>query len=105
MKWNWQLEDWPKFRWEQDKLRAYEQLFMEGGGIIIGSSQHMSKEGSQSLLIELMCTDALDSSEIEGENLNRDSVQSSIQKELGLATEAPKASLAERGIAKMMVNL
>lgn len=32
-----------------------------------------------------MCTDALDSSEIEGEHLNRDSVQSFIQKELGFA--------------------
>lgn len=105
MKWNWQLEDWPKFTWEQDKLSTYERSFIEGAGIIIGSSQHISKEGNQSLLIELMCTDALDSSEIEGEHLNRDSVQSSIQKELGLATEAPKASLAERGIAKMMVNL
>lgn len=105
MKWNWQLENWPKFTWDQDKLSAYEHSFIEGAGIIIGSSQHISREGNQSLLIELMCTDAIDSSEIEGEYLNRDSVQSSIQKELGLAIEAPKASLAERGIAKMMVNL
>jgi Fic family protein len=105
MKWNWQFEDWPNFIWDQDKLTKSERLFTEGAGIIIGSSQHISKEGNQSLLIELMCTDAIDSSEIEGEHLNRDSVQSSIQKELGLSTEASKASLAERGVAKMMVNL
>ena len=105
MKWNWQLKDWPKFTWEQDKLNTYERSFIEGVGIIIGSSQHISKESNQNLFIDLMCTDALDSSEIEGAYLNRDSVQSSIQKELGLATETPKASLAERGIAKMMVNL
>lgn len=105
MKWNWQFEDWPKFTWDQDKLIQSERSFSEGAGIIIGSSQHISKENKQSLLIELMCTDALDSFEIEGEHLNRDSVQSSIQRELGLSTEAPKASLAERGAAKMMVNL
>ncbi len=105
MKWNWQFEEWPKFTWDQDKLITYERSFSEGAGIIIGSSQHISKEGNQSLLVELMSTDALDSSEIEGEHLNRDSVQSSIQKELGLSTETPKASLAERGVAKMMVNL
>lgn len=52
-----------------------------------------------------MCRDALDSSEIEGEHLSRGSIQSSIQKELGLSTQAPKATLTERGIAKMMVNL
>jgi len=105
MKWNWQFEDWPKFIWDQDKLTAYEGAFIEGAGIIIGSSKHISKEGNQSLLIELMCTDALDTSEIEGEYLNRDSVQSSIQKELGLSTEISKATLAERGVARMMVNL
>lgn len=105
MKWNWQLESWPNFTWDSDKLVAFEQSFTEGAGIIIGSSQHISQEGKQNLFIDLMCTDALDSSEIEGEHLNRDSVQSSIKKELGLSAEAPRASLAELGIAKMMVNL
>ncbi len=105
MKWNWQLESWPNFTWDSDKLVVYEQSFTECAGIIIGSSQHISQEGKQNLFIDLMCTDALDSSEIEGEHLNRDSVQSSIKKELGLSAEAPRASLAERGIAKMMVNL
>lgn len=105
MKWNWQLENWPNFTWDSDKLVAFEQSFTEGAGIIIGSSQHISQEGKQNLFIDLMCTDALDSSEIEGEHLNRDRVQSSIKKELGLSAEAPRASLAERGIAKMMVNL
>lgn len=105
MKWNWQLESWPNFTWDSDKLVVYEQSFTECAGIIIGSSQHISQEGKQNLFIDLMCTDALDSSEIEGEHLNRDSVQSSIKKELGLSAEAPRARLAERGIAKMMVNL
>ncbi|MCW8444179.1 DUF4172 domain-containing protein [Fluoribacter gormanii] len=105
MKWNWQLENWPNFAWDSDKLVVYEQSFTESAGIIIGSSQHISPKGKQNLFIDLMCTDALDSSQIEGEHLNRDSVQSSIKKELGLSTEAPRASMAERGIAKMMVNL
>ncbi|KTD03642.1 Fic family protein [Legionella feeleii] len=105
MKWNWQLEDWPNFTWDSDKLVVYERSFTESAGIIIGSSQHISQEGKQNLFIDLMCTDALDSSEIEGEHLNRDNVQSSIKKELGVSTEATRASMAERGIAKMMVNL
>lgn len=105
MKWNWQLSDWPKFTWEKDKMLVHERSFTEGAGIIIGSSRHISQENNQNLFIELMCTDAVDSSEIEGEYLSRDSVQSSIQKELGLSVASPKASLAERGIAKMMVDL
>lgn len=105
MKWNWQLKNWPEFIWDPGELNVYERSFAEGAGIIIGSSHHISEEGKQNLLIDLMCIDALDSSEIEGEYLNRASVQSSIQKELGLSTETVTASLAERGIAKMMVNL
>ncbi|HCR5157341.1 TPA: DUF4172 domain-containing protein, partial [Legionella pneumophila] len=38
MKWNWQLESWPNFTWDSDKLVAFEQSFTEGAGIIIGSS-------------------------------------------------------------------
>lgn len=105
MVWNWQLQNWPNFNWDPDKLTKMEQLFIENGGIIIGSSQHVSREDNQNLIIELMSTDALNSAEIEGEHLNRDSVQSSIQKELGLRTNPTKASIAERGIAKMMVDL
>ncbi len=43
--------------------------------------------------------------EIEGEILNRDSVQSSIRRELGLSADATRASPAERGIAEMTVDL
>jgi Fic family protein len=81
MKWNWQLKDWPNFTWDSDKLVLFEKSFTENAGIIIGSSQHISQEGKQNLFIDLMCTDALDSSEIEDEHLNRDSVQSSIKAE------------------------
>lgn len=105
MRWNWQFEQWPNFVWDREQLEVYERTFTEGAGITIGSSQHISADGKQNLFIDLMCMQALDSSEIEGEYLNRDSVQSSIQKELGLAVDAPRASLSERGIAKLMVNL
>lgn len=105
MTWNWQLKNWPKFEWDPDKLIALEHAFIEGAGVIIGASQHITNDEKQSLVVELMSTDALDSSEIEGEYLNRASVQSSIQKELGLSTHPTKATRAELGIAKMMVNL
>ena len=105
MQWNWQQTNWPQFKWDPDKLCKAERLFVERTGIIIGSSQHLPLPSNQNLFIDLMCTEALDSSEIEGELLNRDSVQSSIRKELGLSSDKFKASLAEQGIAKMMVNL
>ncbi len=44
-------------------------------------------------------------SEIEGEILNRDSVQSSIRRQLGLASDHRKVKPAEQGIGETMVDL
>ena len=56
MKWNWQLENWPNFSWDPDKLVVFEQSFTESVGIIIGSSQHISQESKQNLFINLLIT-------------------------------------------------
>jgi hypothetical protein len=46
--------------------------------------------------------EALTTSEIEGEILDRVSVQSSIRRELGLPTDKRRVAPAERGISEMM---
>ena len=52
-----------------------------------------------------MSTEAGTTSEIEGEILDRASVQSSIRKQLGLAADERRVRPAEQGIAEMMVDL
>ena len=49
--------------------------------------------------------EAVTTSEIEGEILDRASVESSIRKQLGLAADERRVRPAERGIAEMMVDL
>lgn len=106
MKWNWQSPEWPNFKWDQQALQANELVFLEGVGTVVGSTRHLSLADQQMLSIELMSTEALDTSEIEGEFLNRDSVQSSIRRALGLSvTHDKKSKPSEIGIADMMVNL
>lgn len=82
-----------------------EALFTEGAGIVIGASKHLSSDESDTLRIEIMSYEAVDTSAIEGEQLDRDSVQSSIRRHLGLATDHRRAAPAEAGIAEMMVDL
>lgn len=103
--WNWQQDAWPVFRWDQAKLQRAEALFAEGAGVVIGASKHLSDEARSGLSIELMSHEAVDTSAIEGEPLDRDSVQSSIRRHLGLRGDARRASPAEAGIAEMMVDL
>ncbi|MGN6421950.1 MAG: Fic family protein [Asticcacaulis sp.] len=105
MIWNWQQDDWPNFRWDARKLAAAETAFIEGAGVSIGVSKHLSAPEQQNLSVEILSHEAVDTSAIEGEHLDRDSVQSSIQRQLGLAPGRRSATPAETGIAEMMVDL
>jgi Fic family protein len=105
MTWNWQLPDWPRFTWHRPRLDAAEQQFLVGEGTFFGAIKHLGDEDRNQLTVEAMSTEALTTSEIEGEILDRASVQSSIQRQLGLAAENRRATPAEHGVSEMMVNL
>src|ERR1700746_2395456 len=105
MTWNWQTSDWPTFAWDRACLETAEKQFLVGGGMFIGTVRHLAKEEHDQLTIEAMSTEAVTTSEIEGEILDRASVQSSLRKQLGLATDERRVRPAEQGMAAMMVDL
>ena len=105
MNWNWQTPDWPNFMWDRSRMAAAEEQFLLGAGVVIGTARYLEEDERNQLLVEAMSGEALTTSEIEGEILNRASVQSSIQRQLGLAADKRRASPAEQGIAEMMVDL
>lgn len=103
--WNWQQKDWPSFTYNPKLFTALEEVFLRDSGVFLGSYKHISIEEKTTLTIDLMSDEALKTSEIEGEILNRDSVQSSISRNLGLDTDKRKVPAAEQGIAEMSVDL
>jgi Fic family protein len=105
MTWNWQNPNWPNFKWDRSRIAAAEERFLLGAGVVIGTAKHLGKDERSQLLVEAMSGEALTTSEIEGEILNRASVQSSIQRQLGLVADKRRATPAEQGIAAMMVDL
>src|SRR5579863_2098944 len=105
MTWNWQKADWPNFTWKELRLRRAEEQFLLAAGMFSGSVKHLATADQEQLTIEAICTEAVTTSEIEGEILDRASVQSSIRKQLGLAAENRRIKPAEQGIAEMMVDL
>ena len=105
MTWNWQQPDWPTFTWNQARLALAEQQFLVGGGVLVGTVKHLGDDERDQLTIEAMTTESLTTSEIEGEILDRASVQSSIQSQLGLGGDSRRVSPAEQGISEMMVDL
>lgn len=105
MTWNWQKPDWPQFSWNAARLRKAEERFLLGAGVFAGTIKHLGTADRDQLTVETISAEAVTTSEIEGELLDRDSVQSSIRKQLGLGTDARRVRPAEQGIAEMMVDL
>ncbi len=105
MIWNWQKPEWPTFNFDKDALASYEAAFLQNAGYLQGVLTHMSTEEKSGLTIDTMCEEAFKTSEIEGEHLNRESLQSSIRRNFGLNAEKNKVRPAEQGIADMMTDL
>jgi Fic family protein len=105
MTWNWQKPDWPNLTWNRARLEKAEQQFLLGGGVLVGTVKHLTEEDRQQLTVDAMSTEAVTTSEIEGEILDRASVQSSIRKQLGLTVDERRVRPAEQGIAETMVDL
>ena len=74
MMWNWQQPDWPSFSWDRDRLKKAEAVFLVGSGVFAGAMKHLNERDREQLTIEAISTEALTTSEIEGEVLDRASV-------------------------------
>jgi Fic family protein len=105
MAWNWQQPDWPQFTYVAAALEPLERRFLLRSGEFIGAFKHVSPGDRDVLKIELIGDEALKTSEIEGELLDRDSVQASLRQQFGFGNDQQHVPPAERGIAEMLANL
>jgi Fic family protein len=105
MRWNWQLIDWPNFGFDPTRLRAAEERFLRGSGVVVGTMHHLDGDARQGLVIELISQEMVESSAIEGEVLDRASVQSSIARQLGFVADKRRSNPAEAGAAELMADL
>lgn len=95
MRWNWQLCDWSDFRVVADHIRAAEEQVLSGSSVVIGALHHFDADARDRLEIGLIATEVVDSSAVEGEILDRASVQSSLAPHLGFAADQCRASAPE----------
>lgn len=74
-------------------------------GVHLGSVKHLENDGKDLLIVELMSEEAVKTSEIEGEILNRKSVQSLIRRQFGFPTDHRRVPPAEQGISELIVGI
>ena len=66
MTWNWQQDGWPAFTYEREALGQHETRFLHEAGIVHGAVRHLTGENKTRLMIDLISTEAVTTSEIEG---------------------------------------
>ena len=105
MKWVWQNKKWPDYEFNPSLFRKVEEKFLLLSGQLKGVINSLESTNNQGSFISILLEEAVHSSKIEGEILDRDSVQSSIRKQLGFKAEERRTEPQEYGMAEMMVHL
>jgi Fic family protein len=86
MSYIWQHESWPEFYWQDDRLiHAIGQARLAQGKLL-SKVQTLGIELSREAQAEILTEETIKTAAIEGENLDRSSVRSSVAIRLGLPT-------------------
>jgi Fic family protein len=105
MVWNWQQSDWPDFAYDSARLLALESRLLHESGLLFGAFAHLEDAEQRALTVDLIGDEALMTARIEGEYLDRDSLESSLLREFGLTEDPRRVAPAEAGMAELMVDL
>ncbi|WP_439504811.1 Fic family protein [Sediminibacterium sp.] len=103
---NWQQTDWPLFHYSLEQVEDDLMLFSEKVGWVSGILEALPETTRTEAIIDIILTEAIKTSEIEGEYPNRIDVLSSIRKNLGIHgnVEYIKDKSAE-GLGKLMIDV
>ncbi|MDR4497277.1 MAG: Fic family protein [Candidatus Scalindua sp.] len=106
MTYNWQQADWPEFTYDLTEVEDFLFSFAERVGSVSGLLKGLPEETQTETMIDMMVSEAIKTSEIEGEYLSRQDVLSSIRKNLGFNqnVERVKDKKAE-GAAELMIDV
>jgi len=104
MKYNWQQKDWPIFRYDEGKLEDTLYRIAAYMGRLSGAMKMLPENTKMDMLIDTMVSEAIKTSEIEGEFFSRQDVKSSIRNKLGLNTKPEHVhNKSARGVGELMV--
>lgn len=105
MPWNWELPDWPQFNYNPDQISSKERQFLLGVGSTFAFLKNIDQEEYNQFVVEILSVEGQESSRIEGEILDRESLQSSIKQHFGLNTSQKHESNKESRMAKLLFDV
>ncbi len=105
MLWNWQLPEWPKFTYDAQQISQQERQFLLGLGSEFAYLKSIDDKERNQFIVEILSIEGVESSKIEGEILERASMQSSIKRHFGLNADLKPESKKESGMAELLCNV
>ncbi len=101
----WQNPDWPEFTWDEKTLTPLLTQLSREQGRLLGKMEALGFELRSEAHLSALTEDVIKSSEIEGEELERDQVRSSIARRLGMDIKGLVASDRDvEGVVEMMLD-
>ncbi len=106
MKYNWQQKDWIKFTFDINEIENSLYIFAEKTGRIQGITKALSKSSHIQTTIDILVSEAIKTSEIEGEYLSRKDVMSSVRNNLNLNTSYENVQdVRAKGIGALVTDV
>jgi len=102
---NWQHKEWPNFSYKVEKLQEITILFAQEFGLVNGLVLGLNEKLKQETMLEILISEAIKTSEIEGEYMSREDVMSSIKNNLGIKPTLIVKDKRASGIAKLMLEV
>ncbi len=106
MKYNWQQSDWPRFTYTLGEAEDILFEFTERVGRISGLLEGLPENIKTETMIDIMVSEAIKTSEIEGEYLSREDVRSSICNQLGITqTQEQVRDQRANGAGQLIITI
>lgn len=102
---NWQYKNWPEFKFDSSSIDNKLMKFMLKAGELKGITSALPEAISTDSIIQIMVSEAIKTSEIEGETINRSDVMSSIRKNLGLPISKEPKDKNAIGLSHLLVDV
>lgn len=105
MKWIWQQPDWPDFRYDKSALEGRELEFRINSARLAGRFEALPMASQEDATIDLMLSEAIKTNAIEGEDLDRESVRSSLLSLMTSDTLPDDSDQKAAGAASLLVDV
>lgn len=106
----WELKGWPDFTWDEEAIQPLLEAVRLQQGRLLGQSDVLHKGLDLEAHMDVLIQNAIQTSEIEGETLNADSVRSSVIYHLGLTraglshTDSSNATVQTDALVGMLID-